>query len=90
MNHINVKKHFFVVEEKSTQKKFRVKMKEVCEDGLTSFDLNDMQIIEGKSFISEEYLHVILLEIALMYSGIGSTDKMMSTDDIVFHFDIAR
>jgi len=53
-----------VVEKRSTQKKFRVKMKEVCEDGLTSFSLDDMQIIEGKSFISEKYLHIILLEVS--------------------------
>ena len=80
--------HFFVVEDKSIQQKFRVKLKQINQDNWISFE---MQIIEGKSFFEgeEDYLRLLLSETALSYSGIGSTTEMLSNDNIVFHFDIA-
>jgi len=85
MNQERVRKHFFVVEDENTQQKFRVKMKETYTSQWSSYK---MQVIEGESFIAEDYLHTILLEIAEMY--IGKMVESIGRDAIVFHFDIAN
>ncbi len=87
MKSIRTKIHFFVVENKSTQQKFRVKFKDINYGRCGSYS---MQVIEGKNFFDEEYMSMILLEVSYDYSGIGSTTEAIPGHDIVIHFDIAR
>ena len=87
MNQTRVKKHFFVVEDENLQQKFRVKFKEIYTSQWSSFE---MQVIEGESFINEDYLETLLIEISSMYSGIGKMTESVGRDKVVFHFDIAR
>ncbi len=86
MNQERVKKHFFVVEDENLQQKFRVKFKETYTHQWSSYK---MQVIEGESFINEEYLKILLIEISGTYSGIGKTTEYVGRDNIVFYFDIA-
>jgi len=87
MKPIRTKIHFFVVENKSTQQKFRVKFKDMNYGNRGTYS---MQVIEGKSFLDEEYIRMILFEVSCDYSGIGSTKDAILGHDIVIHFDIAR
>ena len=87
MNQTRIKKHFFVVEDENTKCKFRVKFKETICNSRSSYE---MQVIEGKSFIDERYLKILLMEISGKYSGIGKMTEFVGRDKIVFHFDIAR
>jgi len=87
MNQKRVKKHFFVVEDEKAKKKFKVKFKEINCPPWSSFE---MQVIAGESFIDEEYLKILLIEISGMYSGIGKMTEYVGRDRIVFHFDIAK
>ena len=86
MNQERVKKHFFVVEDENLQQKFRVKFKETYTPQWSSYK---MQVIEGESFINEEYLKILLIEISGTYSGIGKITEYVGRDNIVFYFDIA-
>jgi len=49
-----------------------------------------MQVIEGKNFLDEEYMSMILFEVSCDYSGIGSTTEAIPDHNIVIHFDIAK
>ena len=85
MNKKRVKKNFFIVEDPNSQCKFRVKYVEKNFPNGWSYEL---KVIEGQSFISEDYLKILLMEISYTYSGIGKMIEPVGGKDIIFHFDI--